>query len=296
MTLKLIAMKALKIFYFVFLAIFTGGCEKESLHSTEENAPETMYLQLSSNSETEIIVNDALPTLKGTESYNLTIKSSDNGSDYRLYNSLEELKNDCSEFKSASDLAATGAIGYTSFSAYYFGVYLEVVEGGDLIDIVIKNTSSEIIYQDRRLISDPVFFGIATEEPMDNISFSKVNFDPYGDVITSTNAHIGYCDFIIVSDTDGDGVPDDEDLVPNSNTEETVVIEDCDSSVENITLGEGYMLSDKIDDLEVGEYKNHGQFVRAIAHYLTSLVEEGIIIYEEKDFIMACAGSSSIMK
>lgn len=287
-------MKTLKIYQLVFLAIFIVSCEKESLNSIEDNAAETMYSKLSSNGETEIVINNTLPISKDSE--NLAIKSSQNGSEYRLYNSLEELKNDCSEFISSSNLRATGSVGYSGFEAYYFGTYLEVEPGEDLIDIIIRNTSYEIIYQERRLIGDPVFFGIATAEPMDNISFSKVNFDPYGDVIKSTNPHIGYCEYHVDIDSDGDGVPDDEDLMPNSNMEETVVIEDCNSSVENIALGEGYMLSDKIDEIEAADYRNHGQFVKATAHYLNYLLKQGIITYNEKDMMMSCAGSSSIGK
>lgn len=291
-------MKSLKIFYIVFLAIFIASCEKEPLQFPEENVSETMYFTVNPDGQSEIILQGELQPLNFKS--NPLNKSSQNDSDYRLYTSLEDLKNDCSQFRSdpLPDLRASGTVGYHGLEAFYLGVYLEVEPGEDLIDIVIRNPSYEIIYHERRLISDPVFFGIATEEPMDWISFTKVNHDPYGDVITTKNAHVGYCNFIVDTDTDsdGDGVPDEEDSIPNSNMEETVFIEDCDSTVENIALGEGYMLSDKIDELETGEYKNHGQFVRATAHYLKSLVKEGILTMEEKDLIMACAGSSYIGK
>lgn len=359
MILKLITMKALKIIYLSLLVVFFTSCEKEPILSTQENVPEDMYVKLNSNGESEII-NKESKTFPSSK--NSAIKSLDYGSPYNLYNSLDEIYRDCSEYITSSDLRATGSVGYTGFGAYYFAVYLEVVEGEDpessvgedLIDIEIKNPSSEIIYKDRRLISDPVFFGIATKEPMDFISFSKVNVNIYGDVITTTGPLFGYCDFVLdkdtdgdgivddvdecpneigvaeyngcpipdtdgdgildpddecpetfgvedysgcpIPDTDGDGVPNDEDLMPTSNMEETVVIEDCDSSVENIPLGQGYMLSDKIDELEAVNYKNHGQYIKATTNYLNSLVKEGILSYREKDMIMRCAGSSSIGK
>lgn len=293
-------MKTLKIICLAFLVNLIAGCERESLFSDKENASEPMYVELNSNG-TTVIPGDISST---KVKYDFTNSDSKYGSGYKLYQSLEEFKNDCSDLKSGSNGRATGGIAYTGRSAYYFAVYLEVEEGEnpehsvgqDLIDIIIKNPSSEIIYQDRRLVGDPVFFGIATEEPMDFINFNKVNVDIYGDVLTTTNPLFGYCDFVGNNDADGDGVPDQEDLVPNSNMEETVIIGNCDSSVENRALGEGYMLSDKIDELEAGNYKNHGKYVKATVHYLNSLVEENILTYVEKAMLMNCAGSSSIGK
>ena len=282
-------MKTLKIIHFVFLAIFLASCEKEALHSDEDLAPNTMYVEVDSNG--EIHSYNALPDYNSE----LTIASSKMSADYRLFNSFQEFTDDCADLSTLHGLEASGGIGYTSLNYLYFGVYLEITGGEDLVDIVIRNTSADTIYQERRMIDEPIFFGIASEEPMGYFTFSKVNFDS-NQTIKSTIAYFGNCDFYVDDDTDGDGIPDDEDLMPNSNMEETVVIEDCYSSVENRTLGEGYMLSDKIDELEAGDYKNHGQFVRETAHYLISLVEEGVITYEEKDMIMSCAGSSSIGK
>lgn len=282
-------MKTLRIFQLVFLAILIVGCEKEPLQSDEDLAPNTMYVEVDSNG--EIQTYNALPNY----SNKLTSKSSNMGADYWLYNSAQELTDDCADLTILRGLEATGGIGYTSLNTFYFGVYLEVTGGEDLIDIVIRNTSADTIYQERRMIGERVFFGIASEEPMGYFNFSKVNFRYY-QTIKSTVAYLGNCDLHLDTDTDGDGVPDDEDLMPNSNMEETVVIEDCDSSVENTALGDGYMFSDRIDELEAGEYKNHGQYVKASAQYLASLVKDEILSNEEKDLIMECVGSSSIGK
>ncbi len=281
-------MKSLKIFQAVFLVIFFLSCEEEPLHSVEENTPETLILQANSNGVVELITSDDL----WNTSFN---KSSHNDVSMKFYNSFEELKSECPDLRSVSDLSASGSITYDSFSATYFGAYIHVENGEELITVTIKNTSYEVIYRDQLLISHPIFFGIATEVPMDNISFSINDYNPET-ILNSTNAYMGYCEFATDNDTDGDGVTDDQDLVPNSNMEETVIIKDCDSSVENIALGDGYMLSDRIDDLEAGVFKNHGQYVKATAHYLASLVKEEILTDEEKDLIMECTGSSSIGK
>lgn len=285
-------MKTLKKFCFIFFAILVISCENEPLHSTEESADEIEYLEFNANGETKLTIKNALSIQQENENINVTF---DDEPKLRLYNSQQEFIDDCRDLTTLPALEATGGIGYTSFNHTYFGVYLEVIGGEDLIEIVIRDTSADTIYQETRLINELTFFGIAREEPMGYFTFGKVNPND-SQTIKSTIAYIGNCDFHIDEDSDGDGIPDEEDLVPNSNMEETVVIEECDSSVENRALGEGYMVSDKIDELEAGEYKNHGQYVKATAHYLNSLVEEGIINYVEKDMIMNCAGSSSIGK
>ena len=99
------------------------------------------------------------------------------------------------------------------------------------------------------------------------------------------------------TDTDGDGCPDSEDAVLNSNMEEFVVIDGCNTGVPNrMVFGEpcGTMMSDVIDVLEAGTYKNHGAFVREMAQLTEMWVEIGLITEEEKDMLMACAGQSSI--
>jgi hypothetical protein len=78
--------------------------------------------------------------------------------------------------------------------------------------------------------------------------------------------------------------------------EATVTIDGCDSGVENrITPGScGIMMSDVIDVLEAGTYRNHGQFVRAVAHVVNGWFAAGLITLEEKDAIMSCAGQANI--
>jgi len=97
-------------------------------------------------------------------------------------------------------------------------------------------------------------------------------------------------------DSDGDGCEDEDDEIIDSNMEATVTIDGCDSGVENrITPGScGIMMSDVIDVLEAGTYRNHGQFVRAVAHVVNGWFAAGLITLEEKDAIMSCAGQANI--
>ena len=72
-----------------------------------------------------------------------------------------------------------------------------------------------------------------------------------------------------VLDTDGDddGIPDNDDACPTSDLSDTVVIEGCDSGVENTLLvegaafGNGCTITDLILDI-AADAPNHGQFVR----------------------------------
>ncbi len=99
----------------------------------------------------------------------------------------------------------------------------------------------------------------------------------------------------VVCDTDGDGCPDTEDPIVNSNMEEFVDIDGCSYGVPNMMTSEcGVMMSDVIDELEAGEYKNHGAFVKEVAQLTEMWMMEGLITLEEKDLLVACAGESSI--
>ena len=49
-----------------------------------------------------------------------------------------------------------------------------------------------------------------------------------------------------IEDTDGDGIPDDEDDCPFSDLSETVVIDGCDSGVQNVLFDDGCTISDLI--------------------------------------------------
>lgn len=96
------------------------------------------------------------------------------------------------------------------------------------------------------------------------------------------------------ADDDNDGCLDVDDPTPFSNLEATVDIKGCDTSVENrMTSSCGLTMSDMIDALEAGTYKNHGEFVRAMANLSNSWKESGLISGEEQGAIMSCAGSSN---
>lgn len=97
----------------------------------------------------------------------------------------------------------------------------------------------------------------------------------------------------ITIDSDFDGVPDAVDQCPNSNLNLTVVIDSCDTGVENQLFASGCTISDFIYECAV-EANNHGQFVLCISHLTNDLKSEGIITGKEKGNIQNCAAQADI--
>ena len=89
-------------------------------------------------------------------------------------------------------------------------------------------------------------------------------------------------------DDDNDGVSDELDKSPNSNTETSVNIKGCDSGVENQLLDDGIYMSDLIDELETGAYKNLGQEVSSYNHLVNDWVQKNKITAAEKNAIQNC--------
>ena len=101
-----------------------------------------------------------------------------------------------------------------------------------------------------------------------------------------------------VADTDEDGVADEEDDCPNSDLRATVFVGDCDSGVSNLLEGEavdssGCSLADYVAGFLAAaslDARNHGQFVRRMAHALNALVEAEAISWEDHTNLMSCVG------
>jgi cysteine-rich repeat protein len=94
-------------------------------------------------------------------------------------------------------------------------------------------------------------------------------------------------------DTDGDGVPDEEDACPNSVLDPTVVIDGCDSQVSNTLLSEGCTISDEIVECAANA-KNHGAIRRCVSKLGDRLQKDGVLTGPEKDRILSCAGQADI--
>ncbi len=74
---------------------------------------------------------------------------------------------------------------------------------------------------------------------------------------------------IVFEDSDGDGVADEKDLCPGSDIHPTVVIDGCDTQVENHVDGDGCTIGDLVLRC-AADAGNHGQFVKCVGHLVDS--------------------------
>lgn len=109
------------------------------------------------------------------------------------------------------------------------------------------------------------------------------DFDPVPDV---PEREVG-------SDADGDGVDDDTDPFPESNTSESVAIGGCDSGVENQYVGGGTYFNDLIG-AEAAAAKNHGDFVRRVTKLADGWKKSGLISGQQHGKITSCAARSNV--
>ena len=155
-----------------------------------------------------------------------------------------------------------------------------IVEGDGINSVAIETSGRGFIIQEIAFctISDSDGDGISND--IDNcpetVNSDQADYDEDG---------IGdECDL----DVDGDGIENNVDPIPLSNIEATVTLGEC-SSVLNQTTANGYTMGDELALVEAQEYKNKGQYKKAIAHLMESWIEQGLITAEEKDDLVACA-------
>ena len=94
------------------------------------------------------------------------------------------------------------------------------------------------------------------------------------------------------ADADNDGVGDACDQCAESDLSETVVIDGCDSHVNNVTLDSGCSLMDELSTCISA--RNHGQFVRCVVHHLVDLRRAGTLSGFQIGRIARCAAQANI--
>ena len=98
---------------------------------------------------------------------------------------------------------------------------------------------------------------------------------------------------IEADDSDGDGVPDEDDACPNSILDPTVVIDGCDSQVSNTVLSDGCSISDEVDECAANGGQ-HGEFQSCVSDLGGGPNKGGVLSGPETDQIMSCAAQADI--
>jgi hypothetical protein len=146
-------------------------------------------------------------------------------------------------------------------------------------------------------VLDHALASSAALEYVRELAFARVNADapaaPAGDAATAAGVsdHDGLTVFLM-TDYDGDYVADDVDACATGDARPTVVVGDCDSGVANPIGGDGCTLADSIAAMRAGA-RNHGQFVSALAHYLSEKVRAGEMTEQDRASIQSCAAQSN---
>lgn len=119
------------------------------------------------------------------------------------------------------------------------------------------------------------------------LEFARANADAPV-LLGRTSDHDGLVLFVM-TDHDGDGIPDDLDQCATGDASPTVVLGDCDSGAPNLAFEGGCTLTDRLLALRPGA-RNHGAFVSEAGKLLNQLRSEGLLTGEEKDAIQSCVG------
>ena len=90
-------------------------------------------------------------------------------------------------------------------------------------------------------------------------------------------------------DADNDGVPNDEDCNPNSNSSPTIIIGGINTGVPNTLFANGCTMADILAQLAADHTNNHGDYVSAVAALTNQWAADGLITGRQKGAIQSAA-------
>jgi hypothetical protein len=136
--------------------------------------------------------------------------------------------------------------------------------------------------------------GIATEGQYENTGTVEAVYaeSPESNIVV-TDSDISHYLGAAPRDGDGDGIPDDADQCRASSADATVIIDGCDTGVENKSFDTGCKMSDLIAQCAAGA-KNHGKFVSCVAGLTNGWMKTKLISGRQKGSIQVCAAKADI--
>lgn len=94
-------------------------------------------------------------------------------------------------------------------------------------------------------------------------------------------------------DRDGDGISDDRDACPDSDLLANVVIDSCDSGVDNTLFSDGCTIADLVQECADNAI-NHGKFSSCVTHLTNELGTNDVLSTSERGSIQSCAAQADI--
>ena len=118
------------------------------------------------------------------------------------------------------------------------------------------------------------------------------------DVVALIDTCNGYttaaAEVIVIQDSDYDGIPDEEEEgCAESNFEYSVLIDDCDTAVENHLFDNGCTMSDLIAQC-AEDAKNHGRFVFCVTRLTLEWKKDNLLSFRNMGSIIRCAARADI--
>lgn len=94
-------------------------------------------------------------------------------------------------------------------------------------------------------------------------------------------------------DTDGDGVPDDEDACPDSDLSANLSIGGCDTGLSSKMVANGCTMADEVKQC-ADRAANHGDFVSCVSAASGHWLADNLIAQSAKGAVMRCAAHAVI--
>lgn len=186
-------------------------------------------------------------------------------------------------------LAAQGGASNATYD-----VYVVNVDGSNLQNLTADLTDSDEVHPSWSSDGQFIFFSRLGSEMSQDVWAMRDNGT--GRINLTNTPDVDELDPDIlggnwIMDCDGDGVPNSDDKCPNTDPNEPLVINGCETRIDYYLFEYGCSMLDLVEDCEA-QASNHGQFVRCVGALARDWREAGLISALERARIVRCAAGS----